>query len=70
MATLCSLTRNGLDWISDHGSVSGLVLGYSETLVQRVRGVTLIGTNGALDGDIVEEDLVARHGGGEISIPQ
>lgn len=43
-------------------SVAGV--GRSRVLVQCVRCEALVGTNGALDGDVVEEDI-AGHGAGE-----
>lgn len=42
-------------------------IGWLGVLVQRVRRVTLIGTNRALDGGVVEDDLVG-HGAGEMEI--
>ena len=57
--------RNELDWISGHKHqlrVSTLI--GSGILVQRVRCVALVGTSGALNGDVVEEDFVG-HGARE-----
>jgi len=56
-----SAYRSGL------GSVSRGCQLFLGVLVQCVRSETLVGANRALDGDVVEENLVG-HGAGEVSV--